>query len=67
MLDVVQASICAVLTLLAGPSSTWHRAGSAGGLAPAEGQPAFPRKRMGRRTGARPAARVGCSRSLLYV
>ena len=26
----VQAIICAVLTLIAGPSSTWHRAGSAG-------------------------------------
>ena len=26
----VQAIICAVLTLIAGPSSTWQRAGSAG-------------------------------------
>ena len=26
----VQAIICAVDTLIAGPSSTWHRAGSAG-------------------------------------
>ena len=26
----VQATICAVDTLIAGPSSTWHRAGSAG-------------------------------------
>ena len=41
----VQASICAVDTLIAGPSSTWHRAGSAGSPGTRAGPAAFPRKR----------------------